>query len=217
MATATRVRIDIPLESGDRLTREEFHRLYELRPDIKKAELVGGVVYVSSPLRAKQHGTPHARIVGWLFDYESIASDVIIADNSTVFLSAKDELQPDACLFRTDRRARARYDDEGYIEGRPDLVVEVAASSASYDLHDKKEAYLRAGVPEYIIWRTLDAAIDWFRLSNGKYVLVAPDAQDIIESNQFPGLRLNIAAMLRGDGRAVHAAMGIGKIAPDRA
>ena len=30
----------VPLESGDRLTREEFHHRYCARPDIKKAELI---------------------------------------------------------------------------------------------------------------------------------------------------------------------------------
>ena len=32
-----------PLESGDHLTRHEFERRYQARPDIKKAELIEGV------------------------------------------------------------------------------------------------------------------------------------------------------------------------------
>ena len=54
------------LESGDHLTREEFHRRYCARPDIKKAELVEGVVYVATPVRIGLHAEPHARVLIWL-------------------------------------------------------------------------------------------------------------------------------------------------------
>ena len=50
----------VPLESGDRLTRAEFHRRYCARPDITKAELIQGVMYVASPVRHTVHGKPHA-------------------------------------------------------------------------------------------------------------------------------------------------------------
>lgn len=93
--------------------------------------------------------------------------------------------------------------EDGYLEGAPELVVEVAASSASYDLHDKLRAYQRAGVQEYIVWRTLDNALDWFELSNGAYVRREPDAQGIIESRIFPGLRLDIIKLLAGDAAGV--------------
>jgi Uma2 family endonuclease len=89
--------------------------------------------------------------------------------------------------------------EEGYIEDAPQLVVEVAASSASYDLHDKMQAYRRAGVGEYILWRTLDGAIDWFRLREGAYIRIEPNAGGVIESDQFPGLRLNVPKILEGD------------------
>jgi len=45
-----------PLESGDRLTRQEFERRYQAMPNIQKAELIEGVVYVASPVRATSHG-----------------------------------------------------------------------------------------------------------------------------------------------------------------
>ncbi|KYC43125.1 hypothetical protein WA1_13575 [Scytonema hofmannii PCC 7110] len=37
------------LESGARLTRPEFERRYSAMPDVKKAELIAGIVYVASP------------------------------------------------------------------------------------------------------------------------------------------------------------------------
>ena len=86
-------------------------------------------------------------------------------------------------------------------------MVEVAASSASYDLHDKKEAYRRAGVPEYIVWRVLDRAVDWFVLSDGVYVRAEPDAAGVIASSRLPGLRLSVAALLDGDRTALVAAL----------
>jgi Uma2 family endonuclease len=77
--------------------------------------------------------------------------------------------------------------------------VEVAASSASYDLHDKLALYRQMGVPEYIVWQTEDARITWFRLHGGRYTQIASDEHGIIESEVFPGLRFNVPAMLAGD------------------
>jgi len=188
----------VPLESGDRLTRAEFHRRYCARPDIKKAELVEGVVYVASPVRAEQHGEPHFAVVGWLFAYVAATPGVRGADNATVYLDADNEVQPDACLWR-DEPDGPHVDPDGYLEGAPQLVVEVAASSASYDLHEKKEAYRRNGVREYVVWRVLDGALDWFRLQAGAYVLGEPDERGVIESAVFPGLRLDVPKLLAGD------------------
>jgi Uma2 family endonuclease len=191
----------VMLESGDRLTRAEFHRRYCARPDIKKAELVEGVVYVASPVRHRQHGGPHGAIIGWLFAFAARTPGVQLSDNATVFLDADNELQPDACLFYDPPRGSggARLTTEGYIEGAPPLVVEIASSSASYDLHDKLRAYRRNGVLEYIVWRVIDGAVDWLRLHEGEYLRVEPDARGVIESTVFPGLRLHVPKLLAGD------------------
>lgn len=193
------------LESGDRLTREEFHRRYCARPDIKKAELIQGVVYVASPTRSRQHGKPHSLMDGWLNVYAARDPDLEVDNNSTVFMGDS-EVQPDVCLYRRST-GRVRETDTGYLEGAPDLVVEVAASSASYDLHDKLELYRRMGVPEYIVWQTEDERISWFRLRDGRYAPIEPDESGIIESEIFPGLRLNVAAMLAGDRNGVLATL----------
>src|SRR5207248_9835844 len=112
--------------------------------------------------------------------------------DGTVRLDANTEVQPDACLWQEEPGGPHRGAGD-YLEGAPQLVVEVAASSASYDLHDKKEAYRRAGVREYVVWRVVDGAIDWFRLQAGAYVPVEPDARGLVESQVFPGLRLDVA------------------------
>lgn len=40
----------IPLENGDRLSRFEFEHRYQAMPELKKAELVEGVVYIKTTL-----------------------------------------------------------------------------------------------------------------------------------------------------------------------
>lgn len=187
------------LQSGDRLTREEFHRRYAARPDIRRAELIDGVVYVASPTRFSLHDEPAGAIVFWLFAYAGRHPDVKAGGSATLFLG-EDEVQPDAFLFRVDPAGRGpRENAEGYLEGAPQLVVEVAASSVSYDLGTKLGLYLRSGVREYIVWRVPHRAIDWFRLRDGEYVRVEPNGHGTIESEPFPGLRLDIPKMLAGD------------------
>jgi len=186
------------LESGDRLTRDEFHLRYCERADLKKAELVEGVVYVASPVRATVHGQQHGLVMTWLGLYQARHPDLILLDNSTVLLDAQNEVQPDGCLFRVEAGG-PRITEDDYVEGAPQLVVEIAASSASYDLHDKMRAYQRNGVREYIVWRVLEGKIDWYRLRDGGYVLVEPDEAGVIESEVFSGLALDIPRMLAGD------------------
>ena len=194
----------VTLDSGDRLTREEFHRRYEARPDIQRAELVEGVVYVPSPTRFDLHDEPALMMGAWVATYASRHPGVRAGGSPTIFLDERNEVQPDALLFRPDPTgAGPRITAEHYIQGAPQLVVEVAASSAAYDLHDKKEAYRRNGVLEYLVWRVLDGAFDWFRLEAGEYVRVEPDERGVIESAVFPGLRLPVEQMLAGDNAGV--------------
>jgi len=123
-----------------------------------------------------------------------------------VYLDA-DEVQPDALLFWSPPRGTgACLDDDGYVAGTPDLICDIAAS---YDLQGKKEAYRRAGVPEYIVRRVIDRKIDWFRLREGAFVRLEPDAGGMSESGVFPGLCLHVTAMLAGDVTGVLAAIGV--------
>ncbi len=189
------------LENGDRLSRHEFHRRYLAHPEIRKAELIEGVVYVPSPARAREHGIPQSRLAGWLIAYEATRPGLLSATDTTVLLDFDNELQPDVCLWREGRGARINAD--GYIEGAPEFVAEVSASTASIDLHAKKDAYRRNGVKEYLVWRTDEAAVDWFALEDGEYVLLQPGDDGVIESRESPGLRLPVEALITGDLQAV--------------
>ena len=186
-----------PLDNGDHLSRAEFERRYQAMPRLKKAELVEGVVYMASPLRIKSHGEPHGDLIGWLWTYKAATPGILLGVEPTVRLDPDNEPQPDAVLFVPGQQASISGDD--YIEGAPELVVEVAASSVSLDLHDKKRAYRRNGVQEYIVWRTLEGQVDWFRLKADDYVPQVPDSDGILRSTVFPGLWLSVPALVSGD------------------
>jgi Uma2 family endonuclease len=185
-----------PLESGDRLTRAEFERRYEATPEKFKAELIEGVVYVASPVRVF-HGTPHAALIGWLTVYWAATPGVSVADNTTTRLDMDNEPQPDA-LMRIEIGGTSTISEDGYIEGAPELVAEIATSSAAIDLGAKQNAYRRNGVQEYLVWQTFENRFSWFRLQAGEFVLVEPDGDGIIRSSVFPGLWLVVPALLEG-------------------
>ncbi|MBM3240600.1 Uma2 family endonuclease [Candidatus Poribacteria bacterium] len=188
------------LESGDRLTRQEFEWRYNAMPHIKKAELIEGVVYMASPVRYESHAQPHGWIMGWLVVYCAATPGVQLADNATVRLDADNEVQPDALLrIEPAQGGNSRISNDDYVEGAPELIVEIAYSSAAYDLHDKLEVYCRNGVREYIVWQTYDNRLDWFKLREGEYLLLTPDASGVVHSEVFPGLVLAVSALLEGD------------------
>ncbi len=203
------------LEAGDRLTRREFHRRYQAMPHLKKAELIEGIVYVSSPVKRK-HGKYTSHINAWLSIYSFATTGTEVADNTTTILDEDNEPQPDVYL-----RIEEEYDgqtwsnEDDYVIGAPELVAEIASSSASYDLHDKKKVYRRNGAKEYIVWRVKDQKLDWFALQDGEFVELSPNAEGVIESTVFPGLRLAVNSLLSGDMPAVLAELQKGITAPE--
>jgi Uma2 family endonuclease len=198
-----------PLENGDRLTRPEFERRYEAMPELKKAELIEGVVYMPSPVRYEGHGRQHFTLNWWLGGYLVATPGVGAGDNTTVRLDLDNEPQPDV-LLRITNGGQSRVDEDGFLDGAPELVAEVASSSVAYDLHQKLNTYRRHGVREYIVWRTQDNAIDWFVLREGRYDRLPLDEVGIYKSECFPGLWLDPAAMLRGDLTTVLKVLGEG-------
>ena len=144
-----------PLENGDRLTRFEFEQRYEQMPHIKKAELIEGIVYMASALRIRKHGNPHALIMTWLGIYQSATPGVTVGDNCRVRLDADNEPQPDALLRITDN-GQSIISKDDYVKGAPELILEISASTASIDLHDKLKVYRRNQVQEYLVWRIYD-------------------------------------------------------------
>ena len=193
------------LENGDVMDAAEFRRRYEACEDLEHVELIEGVVYMPSPIRALGHAEEQGWGVSWLAHYRALHPDeVVILGPGTIWLDDDNAPEPDAMLVK---RRPDMYTADGYLAYVPELVIEIANSSRSRDLHQKKVAYERNGILEYIVWRTQDMAIDWFQLRDGRYVQREPDAEGIIESEVFPGLRLSVPAMLARDSAGMAAAL----------
>ncbi|MBD6617822.1 Uma2 family endonuclease [Komarekiella sp. 'clone 1'] len=193
------------LENGDKLTRYEFERRYNAMPNLKKAELIEGIVYIMpAALRFRSHGQPHGWILTWLGTYEAATPGVALGVEPTVRLDLDNEPQPDAVLLiAPEAGGQAKLSDDDYIEGAPELVVEIAASSAAIDLHAKKQAYRRNGVKEYIVWQVLDQKLTWYYLEQGDYLELATDSNGIGRSLVFPGLWLGVTELLAGNMQSV--------------
>ena len=205
------------LRAGDRLTRAEFERRYAAMPHVKKAELIEGVVYMPSPVTQEDHGAPHFDVITWLGVYRAGTPGVEGGDNATLRLDLDNEPQPDAFLRILPEYGGQSHKSGKYVGGAPELIVEVAASSASYDLHDKLHAYRRNEVREYVVWRVWDRAIDWFVLRDDRYQRLQLDAEGQYQSEIFPGLWLAPAALLRSDLAQVLAVLQQGLASPEHA
>lgn len=196
-----------PLQAGDRLNRIEFERRYNAMPEVTNAELVEGVVYMPSPVRADRHGEPHFDLNGWLFVYRAHTPGVRGGDNSSLRLDMANMPQPDSYLrIESERGGKSRLCDDGIIDGPPELIAEIAASSVSRDLHDKLQAYQRNLVDEYLVFRTLDGEIDWFQSVDGNYQKLPAD-HGILRSRILPGLWLNVSAAINNDAASVLATL----------
>ncbi len=198
----TAARIAVPLENGASLSAVEFMEAYEQTEPSLKAELVGGIVYIRERPDLN-HGEASAHLAGWLGHYVVDRPHLRPSLNATVLLDDRNVVQPDVHmrLLQSSRNRRAGL----YLQGPPELVGEVALNGASLDLHQKLETYRTHGVQEYIVWRVYDDAIDWFWLNEGAYERLQPDRRGVIESHVFPGLRLAVPAMLKGNLKAVLA------------
>ncbi len=206
------------LEPGDQLSRDEFERRYERMPHGRKADLIEGTVYLPSPLRVEAHAKPHIRLATWLGNYESETPGVLSLDNSSVRLDLDNEPQPDLILIKLPvKGGQARISEDDYIEGAPELAVEIVGSSRAYDLHKKKGAYRRNGVCEYLAWITSEKRVVWWELHEGEYEEIPADNDGLLKSRVFPGLWLDAGALLRGELKAVLATLRRGIESPEHA
>src|SRR4029077_6713651 len=134
-----------PLVAGDRLTRDEFMRRWELHPEIKNAELIGGVVYMASPV-SPEHSYGDSDVGIWLGIYRIATPGTESGHNATSFLIG-DSPQPDNLLRISKDCGGGSWTEGNHLSGVPELVAEICRSSASYDLHAKLDLYEAAGIP----------------------------------------------------------------------
>jgi Putative restriction endonuclease len=205
-----------PLQNGDHMTREEFERRYEAMPSHIKAELIEGVVYMSSPVNVEKHAQHQGRLMGMIVIYQGGTPGTNIADNGSLLLSDKNEPQPDTMLYvLPSHGGQARFDDNGNMVTAPEWAGEVAASSFNYDLHVKLHVYRRFGVNEYVVWRVFDRAIDWFVLRGQAYERSPLAADGNYRSEVFPGLWLDPQALIACDTAAAIQAVQRGLASPE--
>jgi Uma2 family endonuclease len=204
------------LVEGEHLDQPEFHRRYEAMPPGVKAELIDGVVSMPSPV-GSDHSLSHAATIYWLAHYATETPGVEVHDNATTILGARSVPQPDALLRIRPEFGGQTSDDQGFVRGAPELVVEVAKSSRFVDLGPKLADYERAGVLEYGV-RALDPdEVLWFWLVQGAFKRVAPDADGLYRSVVFPGLWLDPAALLAGDLKRLRQVVDLGVATPEHA
>jgi Uma2 family endonuclease len=197
------------LEAGDHLDQPTFHRLYEAMPPGFRAELIEGVVIVPSPLR-NDHADIHGLVMGWLFNYRLGTPGVRPLDNASLKLPPLDEPQPDALLVIDPEYGGQTTIERGYRTGAPELIVEVAASSASYDLHSKFERYQKIGVQEYLVVVLRDAEARWFVARGGVFQPLLASQGGVFRSSVFPGLWLDAHALFADDATALVATLNQG-------
>jgi Uma2 family endonuclease len=209
------VRVAPQLCPGDNLSREEFLRIWNTLPDVKYAELIGGVVYMPSPL-SRRHGERNAVVVHWLHHY-ALHTPGCSAGCDMTWLMEDDAPQPDVALRVLPEYGGQSRNEGNYVAGAPELLAEVCVSSRAYDLHQKLDLYRAAGVREYVAVLVEEAEVRWHRLVAGAYQRAQPDAQGVFRSEQFPGLWLNAPALLQGTDRDVLDALEAGLHSPEHA
>jgi hypothetical protein len=197
----------IALENGDHLTTTEFLHRFEAQPEIKKVELIEGKVHMFPPLSAEHHAEPDSLFHLWLGYYAAYTPGVKCYANPTLLFDAINSPQPDGVLCTAPRRGHHVWlNEKGYLCGRPELICEVSASSASIDLHEKQHVYLRHGVPEYLVWIVGERRIRWFVLEDDRY-LELKHRSGVLVSRVFPKLALDVKALLKLDGAKVLATL----------
>jgi Uma2 family endonuclease len=193
------------LMNGDRLTQREFHRRYQAYPEDVKFELIGGIVYMSSPLR-RRHSLYDGEMGYLLETYSRATPGVEVLHNATTILGEESEPQPDlGQRILAEFGGQSRETEDDYVAGPPELLVEIAASSRAIDLHAKREDYRNAGVYEYIVVSIEQPELHWFDFQGGE--MIRPNREGVSKSRVFPGLWIHVEALLAREGQRVLAVL----------
>jgi Uma2 family endonuclease len=206
-----------PFENGERMDQKTFHALYMQTPDGFKAELIGGIVYMASPVSGF-HNVPNSVTGTWLGVYAAETPGTQACTDSSTILSDESEPQPDQCLRLTEGAGgRSRWNEERYLIGPPELAVEISNSTAGIDLHSKLRDYERYGVREYLVVLMRQREVRWFVRRKNRFALLTPDAAGVLKSNAFPGLWLDVNAVFDETAARLLATLKKGLASPDHA
>lgn len=123
-----------------------------------------------SPVRANAHAEPDSLLQFWMGCFAAHHLDLKVYANASLLLDSDNSVQPDGILCsKPSPGGRVWLDEKGYLHGSPELVCEIAASTASVDLHAKCRAYQRNGIAEYLVWLTAEQRLCWFQLQDEEY------------------------------------------------
>jgi Uma2 family endonuclease len=183
------------------MKQPEFHRRYQACPEDEKFELVGGTVYMASPLR--QAHSDYDDEVGFALGlYRRATLGVQVTHNATTILGEESEPQPDLALrVLPEYAGQSRDTEDDYIEGPPELLVKIAYSTRAIDMNQKRRDYRRAGIVEYLVLCIEEQELHWFHFPSKQRI--RPNRQGISCSRIFPGLWLDARALLAKDSARV--------------
>ncbi len=165
-----------------------FEKFYDRAEQSKKYDLIDGKVIRDAPVIDK-----HGRVVAWLMHalmnyVEQFDLGEVLTAPVTVRLSNYQGPQPDV-LFVSKQRKHIVL--EKYIDGPPDLCVEVTSpSTRKLDRGRKLVLYADHGVQEYWIIDPLGNTVDFFENLNGEWRLIPPDEKQRLRSKVLPGFWL---------------------------
>jgi Uma2 family endonuclease len=206
----------LTLCNGDRMKQPEFHRRYEAYPEDMKFELVGGIVYMASPL-----GLPHSDYdeeVGFLLGlYRRATPGTQVLHGASTILDEENEPQPDLGLrILPDFGGQSRTTpDDMYVEGAPEWLGEIAHSSRAIDMNQKRVAYRQSGILEYMVLLVEEQELHWFDFQRGR--LIRPNRDGFSQSRVFPGLWIDGAALLARDSKRTQEGLELGLASPEHA
>jgi Uma2 family endonuclease len=219
------------LSDGDRLTSEEFLRRYEADPYVVRAELLKGVVHINArrvtvngketivpPISGGGHSGPQAKVMTLLGLYSAQTPGLELNGPTTVHVSTLNNPEPDALLrILPEYGGASSLGEDDYIDGPPELLVEISNTTGARDMGTRLEAYRDEGVKEYLVWRTNKGEMNWFVLRRKKYVALVPDTNGVLKSETFPGLWLDVPQLLANDMAAALATLQQGLALPEHA
>ncbi len=186
-----------PLNAGDWLSRREFLLRWKAHPQIKKAELIGGIVYLWQEANP-EHAAMHSAMIGLLGYYASSTPGLHSGCNTTVLMLG-DAPQPDVHLRILPEYGGRSAAEDDLLSGTPEAIAEICLSAAAYDLHQKLDLYEKAGVQEYIAILLHEREIRWQRLTDDGFEVMQPGADGVYRSTAFPGLWLDAKSLLAHD------------------
>ena len=175
-----------PMVAGQQLDQPTFHERYEAMPRGTRAELVGGRVYMPSPV-GLEHSEYDDDVAYRCGHYKRATKGLRSGKNATVILDRFGETQPDGHLRIPQALGGQTRNERGYIFGAPELMIEVSLSSRSYDLNEKKTDYERAGVREYVVVELEPDFVHWFIRRRKRFHVLRPGRDGIYRSEVFRG------------------------------